>query len=321
MEKENILQIKDLKISFKYDNKNVQIIRGVDINICRGEIVGILGESGSGKTVTCTSILGLTKEDDASIDAGTIMYKNTNLLNYSERDYRKLRGKDISYIFQNAAIALNPYRKIGKQIAEIYKTHHINYSKDLIISLLRELGIEGDDAEIVYNKYPFQLSGGQCQRIMIAMSVALNPDILIADEPTSSIDSSLQKKVLELLKSINLKNGTSIIIITHDFDVAKYICDKIVIMYGGLVMEEGDMKDVLENPLHPYTSALLKCAESIHAKDKMLYTLEGRAQGPLEFKNECPFVDRCQVRREICIRSVPELIELENGRKVRCIRI
>ena len=164
----------------------------------------------------------------------------------SEKEFRRIRGKNISYIFQNAADSLNPYRKVGKQIEEALKAHGLKSSKDMILEIMESVGI--DEASLIYNMYPFQLSGGQCQRVMIVIGIICKPQLLIADEPTSSIDASLRKKVLRLLKDINDKYGTSIIIITHDFDVARFLCDKVTIMYGGLVMEQGSMEAILEIP-------------------------------------------------------------------------
>jgi len=318
MDNKMLLKIEDLKISFKNGKKYLQVVRGFDLEVNREEIVGILGESGSGKTVSSNSIIGLIDGEEGRIDSGEICFKGENLLKLSEKELRKIRGKDISYIFQNPADSLNPYKRVGKQIGEALKVHGLKCSKEIVLGVMESVGI--DDAELIYNMYPFQLSGGQCQRIMIAIGVICKPELLIADEPTSSIDASLRKKVLELLKSINDKYGTSIIIITHDFDVAKYLCHRITIMYGGLVMEQGRTEDILKKPLHPYTRDLLKCVNSLDESEDVLFALEGRPPSPFEFRDECPFYVRCNNKTEKCKKSIPEIIEHED-RKVRCINL
>lgn len=316
MDDKVLLKIKDLKISFKNGKNYLQVVRGLDMEVSSGEIVGILGESGSGKTVSSNAIIGLIDDKEGRIDSGEIYFKNKNLLKLKEKELVKIRGKNISYIFQNPSDSLNPYRRVGKQIEEALKTHGLKCSKDIVLEVMDDVGIA--DAKLIYDMYPFQLSGGQCQRVMIAIGVICKPELLIADEPTSSIDASLRKKVLKLLKSINKKYKTSIIFITHDFDVAKFLCDKVTIMYGGLVMEQGDMKDILKAPLHPYTRDLLKCANSLDESEDVLFALEGRPPNPFEFKNECPFYDRCKSRKDECKENIPEMVKYEN-RNVRCV--
>ena len=309
-----LIEVENLKVSFFQENKKIQVVRGFDLSLAKGEIVGILGESGSGKTVSATSIIKL-EDEIACIDSGTIKFKDKNILDLSERDYQKIRGKKIAYIFQNASGALNPYRRIGNQLLEVLKNHKMTHSKDLVLEFLRDVGLEG--VEIIYDMYPFQLSGGQNQRIMIAQSIITKPDLLIADEPTSSVDASLRKVILDLLKTINKKFNMSIIFITHDFDVAKYICDRLLIMYGGLVLEEGSVGEIFKKPLHPYTSELMRCSSSLVEGDETIYTLEGFPPVPQSFKDECPFVSRCTKRMPVCYESIPPKIMLKN-RTVRC---
>lgn len=316
MDDKVLLKIENLKISFKRGKDYLQVVRGIDIEAFPGEIVGILGESGSGKTVSSNAIIRLIDDKEGRIDSGKIYFKNKNLLKLSEKELRRIRGKNISYIFQNPTDSLNPYRRVGKQIEETLKIHRLPCSKEKVLEVMKDVGII--DAKFIYDMYPFQLSGGQCQRIMIAIGVICKPELLIADEPTSSIDASLRKKVLGLLKSINEKYGTSIILITHDFDVAKFLCHKAAIMYGGLVMEQGYMKDILKAPLHPYTRGLLKCVNSLEKSEDTLFTLEGRPPSPSEFKNECPFYDRCKSRKERCKENIPKIVKY-NNRNVRCV--
>ena len=309
-----LLEVKDLKVSFFQENKKIQVVRGFDLSLGKGEIVGILGESGSGKTVSATSIIRL-EDEIACIDSGTINFKDQKLLDLSEGDYQKIRGKKIAYIFQNASSALNPYRRIGIQLLEVLKNHKMTFSKELVLDVLKDVGLE--EVEMIYDMYPFQLSGGQNQRIMIAQSIITKPDLLIADEPTSSVDASLRKVILDLLKTINKKFNMSIIFITHDFDVAKYICDRLLIMYGGLVLEESSVEEIFNKPLHPYTSELMRCSNSLLGGDDKIYTLDGFPPVPQSFKDECPFVSRCKRSMPVCYESIPQRTVFEN-RHVRC---
>ncbi|MBN2286289.1 MAG: ABC transporter ATP-binding protein [Tissierellales bacterium] len=311
-----LLEINNLKISFYHQHRSIQVVRGFDLSLNNREIVGIIGESGSGKTVSATSILKL-EDETQSIDSGTIIFNGINLLELSEKEYQKIRGNQISYIFQNASSALNPYKKIGLQLTEVLRNHKLPFSKNIVLDVLKEVGIE--EADTSYDMYPFQLSGGQNQRIMIAQGIISKPDLLIADEPTSSIDASLKRTVLDLLKKINQKSHMAIIFITHDFEAAKYLCEKLIIMYGGLVMEEGEVNEIFAKPLHPYTEELIKCANSLTQGDLNVYTLEGTAPTPLQFKEECPFISRCKMKLPECSFGIPKMTTL-GTRKVRCIK-
>jgi peptide/nickel transport system ATP-binding protein len=311
-----LIEIKELRVSFYYEKGRIQVVRGFDLELNKGEIVGILGESGSGKTVSVSSIIRLIDESVGIIDSGEVIYNGRNLLKSSEKELNEIRGNKISYIFQNSSAALSPYKTIGKQMTEVLRTHKLPYTRELILNSLYEVGIEM--AETVYGMYPFQLSGGQNQRIMIAQSILCKPELLIADEPTSSIDASLQKTILDILRNISEKNNTSVIIITHNFGVAKYLCDRLIVMYGGLVVEEGSITQILEAPFHPYTQELIKCVSSLDEDGEIMYTIEGAPPTPFEFKDECPFYSRCKFRESACAGNIPELKKI-NGRKARCI--
>lgn len=311
----NLLEIKNMKVSLYNGDKSLKIIRGFNLTLNSGEIVGVLGESGSGKTVSSSMIARIYSPLEGKIDNGSIFFKGVDLANLNEVEMNKIRGKQISYIFQNPSNALNPYKKVGKQLEDLMKTHDLEYSKSLILNVMEEVGLTG--VEIVYDMFPFQLSGGQNQRIMICQSILCKPDLLIADEPTSSIDAMLRKKILDLLIKINKKYNMAIIFITHDFDVAKYLCDRLLIMYGGLVVEEGKIENIFANPMHPYTEELIKCASSLDTKEEYLYSLEGSPPIPAEFKDECPFISRCKYKVSSCSEQIPEIIITEQG-KTRC---
>ena len=313
---ENILTVKNLKVSFPYQNEKLQVIRGFDLQMEKGDIIGIVGESGSGKTVSASTIMRLIDDEDIIIDSGQILFDGMDIIKANRKQLQSIRGKRISYIFQNPTQALHPYKRIGKQLENTLKIHELPHSRQIVLDALTDVGLE--DAETIYNRYPFQLSGGQNQRVMIAQSMICKPDILIADEPTSAIDSSLKKKVLDLLKNINQKYGMTVILITHDFGAAKYLCNRLLIMYGGLVVEEGQIGDVFQSPLHPYTSALIKCSTSLEANDDSLYTIKGRPLTPYEFKSECPFHFRCEHATPVCRRAIPKMTQI-GTRNVRCI--
>lgn len=313
-----LLQIRKLEVSFRNDKQSLRVIRGVDTVVHRGKITGILGESGSGKTVTFSSILRLLPSESGHIDAGEILFNGQNLLDLSEKELRAMRGRSISYIFQNPALALNPYKSIGHQLTDMLKIHRVSGSRSLILESLQDVGL--DDPELIFDMFPFQLSGGQSQRILIAMGVLLRPELLIADEPTSAVDSSLRKKILDLFRIINKRSNMSIIIITHDIDIVEYLCDNLIIMYGGLVLEEGLVADILRHPLHPYTKELIRCTRSLNSNDSILYSLPGSPLNPHDFTDSCPFYPRCPSAHDLCKKEIPPMVEFD-GRRVRCILV
>jgi peptide/nickel transport system ATP-binding protein len=311
----SLLKISNLEVSLGTKYKPVKIIRGFDLYLEKGEIVGVLGESGSGKTVSSRMIAGLFEKDESSMDAGEILFKGKDLSTLSEKEMNLIRGREIAYVFQDPTMSLNPYKKVGKQLRDFLDTHGIEYTTDSLVNTLNEVGI--NRPETVLEMFPFQLSGGQNQRIMICQAILGKPDLLIADEPTSSIDAMLRKKILDLLIDINRKYGMAIIFITHDFDVAKYICDKLVIMYGGLMIEQGPLERILGNPMHPYSDELIKCASSLDSGDSRLYSLEGSPLVPSQFKDECPFYNRCAYRIDSCLDGIPKMVDVTGG-STRC---
>jgi peptide/nickel transport system ATP-binding protein len=312
-----LIEVKNLTVSFGNGKRNIRVVRGVDLCLGTGEIVGILGESGSGKTVSASSIMRLLDEEQGKIDSGEILFRGKDLARATAKDLDAIRGKRIAYVFQNPSQALNPYKRIGRQLTDTLKTHKLPYSKGIVIQVMLEVGLR--EAKTMFDMYPFQLSGGQNQRVMIAQGILCQPDLLIADEPTSAIDASLKKRILDLFVQINRKYHMAIMIITHDFDVAKYLCERLLIMYGGLVVEEGTLDEILEHPLHPYTRELIRCASSLDGVEKTLYTLDGAPPTPGEFKDECPFYPRCKYKTKECLEAIPDMVEA-HGRKVRCVR-
>ncbi len=308
-----MLKIENLHVSFG----STEVVRGVTFKVNKGEILSILGESGSGKSVTAMSILKLYDTKVATITADQMTFAGHNLLELEEKALRPLRGQHIAYIFQNPNDALSPNRPIRAQFKELCIVHNMSYVESEIISLLKEVGLV-EECEIVLSMYPHQLSGGQAQRVTIAMALLLKPEVLIADEPTSSIDASLTDVIVELLIKINKKFGITILFITHDFDLASRMSHQILILYGGLVMEYGKRDDIFGKPLHPYTIELMKCVNSIHSQEKNLYTLAGSALDPSEFTEACPFATRCPLVKALCKVRIPDLVK-QNNRELRCV--
>ncbi len=310
-----ILELTELKLGFIQDSNYLEVVRGINLNIDKGEIVGILGESGSGKSVSVKSIFGIY-EEEIVVNSGEIMFNGSFLNTMSDKELTKIRFKEIAYIPQNPSDALNPYQTIFRQFSELGRIHKVDMSKEMIIKALMDVGIQ--NPETIMKMYSHQLSGGLAQRVVFAMSIILNPPLIIADEPTSSIDASLKKIVLELLKKINKEKGISIIVITHDFDVIKYIAERVYVMYGGLVLESGNLDDVINYSLHPYTKELIKCVKSIENLETRFYSMIGSPDNPKNYTNECPYISRCLNKIEKCQKEIPKMIDL-NGRHVRCI--
>ena len=265
---ETILKVEDLKTSFMTSSGEVQAVRGVSFEVHKGEILGIVGESGSGKSVTSMSILRLLA-DTARIKNGKIEFEGTDLTKVSDKQMREIRGQKIAMVFQDPMSSLNPLIPVGIQVAEMIHVHHPEMKRDELqaatLELFREVRIP--EAEKRLKSYPHEFSGGMRQRVMIAMALANHPDLLIADEPTTALDVTIQHQILKQMRSLQEEYGTSIIFITHDLGVVAELCDRVVVLYGGLVMEEAEINDLFENPLHPYTMGLLASIPGL-TKDK-----------------------------------------------------
>lgn len=311
----NLLSLDDLHVDIKIDGEYRRLLRGLDIDVKKGSIVGVVGESGSGKSVTFKSVLNLMPGDAYKIISGKAEFEGINFIVENKSNLFELLGDDICYIFQNTNQTLDGYRKILDHFKEVFKTFGLAYDSKRVISLMSEVGIDNYDE--VLNMYPGQLSGGLSQRVSIALSLLREPKLIIADEPTSSIDASLRNKVLKLFEDINEKHNTAVLVITHDFDVIKKITQEVVVMYGGIVMEMGDKESVLIKPFSPYTHGLLKCSDSLTCDDERLFQIEGNPMSPAQFIDQCPFVHRCSQKLEACMSKLPEKRFLD-GRQIRC---
>jgi peptide/nickel transport system ATP-binding protein/oligopeptide transport system ATP-binding protein len=297
----------------------VKAVDGVSFDISRGEIMGLVGESGCGKSMTALSILRLVPVPGRIVE-GSIVFEGKDLLRMDTDSMRAIRGSKISMIFQDPLTSLNPVIKIGEQIAEAIreKREMVEPSEAMrkALEMMELVGIP--DAHLRMNSYPFQLSGGMRQRVMIAMALSLNPALLIADEPTTNLDVTIQAQILDLMRTIQRKMNTSVLLITHNLAIVAWLCDEICVMYAGNIMERGDTKQIFEDPQHPYTIALMRTIPRLDKDVERLQTIEGFVPNLIDMPPGCKFYPRCPKAMEKCYRKEPELIETESGRFTRC---
>lgn len=310
------IEIKNLNIYFNEKTK-LQAVNNLSFNVKKGEIMGLVGESGCGKSLTSLSIMRLLGKN-ASL-TGEINFLGENILNLSTKKMGDLRGKEISMIFQEPLTALNPLHRVGKQIGEILKIHTSLSKKEIrvkTLDLMQEVNLK--DLEDTYQKFPHELSGGQRQRIIIAMAIACEPKLIIADEPTTALDVSTQAQIIDLLKEINSKKYNSLLFISHDLDLVGDLCHRIAIMYAGHIIEViEDLKDAK----HPYTKCLLDAIPNPLHKGNELYSIPGRVPTLSERESGCPFAGRCPIAKERCHKILPELLEREDGHLLRCLYV
>lgn len=319
MSGESVLEVKNLRTSFFTDGGEVAAVDDIDFYINKGEILGVVGESGCGKSVTSLSIMGLVPSPPGKIVGGEILYKGEDLTKASEKRMRQIRGNDITMIFQEPMTSLNPLFTIGNQIMETIRLHNKwnkQQVKERAIEILQMVGLPR--AEELLNEYPHQLSGGMRQRVMIAMAMVCNPQLLIADEPTTALDVTIQAQILKLMKKLNQDYQTAIMMITHDLGVVAEVCQRIVVMYAGKVVEEGDIATIYKNPKHPYTVGLIKSVPDMRKKVDRLYSIPGNVPKPGSIKEGCRFAARCEHAFDRCFTETPELYQTGEGQKVRC---
>jgi len=308
-----MLSIKNLNVRFKVNKNYIYAVNGIDLNINKRETVSIIGESGSGKSVTAYSLSGLLPQPPGEITQGEIIFENTNLLKLNNKSLNKIRGNDISIIFQNIDEVLNPNIKIGYQIAEPLLIHENISKKDALkkaLDMLKKVDMPNPNETIDF--YPDQLSGGMKQRVMIAIALINNPQLLIADEPTTALDVTVQAEILELLKNLKEEYSMSVLFITHDLGVAYEISDKIAIMYAGEILETGNAETITKEPMHPYTKSLIKCIPRINKNEKRLYSIEGSVSQITSPILGCCFYDRCPSRMGICEKQKPKVQSINN---------
>lgn len=318
-----ILEVSGLYTSFETDEGTVRAVDGVDFNVRKGEILGIVGESGCGKSVTSLSIMRLIRPP-GKIDKGEIKFHGENLLDYPEDEMRKLRGKRISMIFQQPQSSLNPVFSVGTQLAETFEIHNNAMPKEQrwekAVELLERVGIP--DAASKAHAYPHEMSGGQAQRVMIAMALALKPELLIADEPTTALDVTIQAQILGLITGLRDELGTAVILITHDLGVVAETADRVVVMYAGQIVEAAEVRELYKNPRHPYTQGLIASIPVLGEQRKWLDVIPGVVPNLIDLPPGCRFWPRCCVREklnlDICTLEEPKMIISKSGHTVRC---
>mgnify|MGYP005618459981 CR=1 FL=1 len=322
VENKRLLEIENLTVNFFTDEGKITAVDNVSFYINRSETLCLVGESGCGKSVTSLSIMRLLPSPPAKISSGKIIFENEDLLKKSEVEMRKIRGNKISMIFQEPMTSLNPVFTIGKQISEpiiIHQKVSEEIAREKTIEMLRLVGIPNPEKR--YNEYPHQMSGGMRQRVMIAMALSCNPKLLIADEPTTALDVTIQAQILELISQLKEKIGMSVLLITHDLGVVAEMAERVIVMYAGQIVEEAKAEDLFEKPLHPYTRGLLKSIPRLDSKKGKLHVIEGTVPNPLNFPTGCRFNPRCPEAKNICRQKSPNLNSLGEGRKVRCFLV
>ena len=315
---EKLLEIKDLHTFFYTDAGVVKAVNGVSFQVNKGQTIGIVGESGCGKSVMSLSIMRLIQEPGKIVE-GQVIFNGQVLVKLSQSEMRKINGDRISMIFQEPMTSLNPVFTVGNQIAESLILHENltkKQAREKAIEMISTVGIPR--AEGIYDSYPHELSGGMRQRIMIAMALSCNPELLIADEPTTALDVTIQAQILDLLKEIKRKFGTSIMLITHDLGVVAEMADYVIVMYAGRIIEQGNVNDIYLNPMHPYTIGLLKSKPSITTVSDRLYTIPGQVPNLINLPEICYFSDRCKMCKDVCKQGFPKLIDMGNDHFVAC---
>jgi len=317
-----LVEIDDLQVTFSQHDGLVQAVRGVSLHLEAGESLGIVGESGSGKSVTCSALLRLLREPPAKIAARAMKLGDTDMLGASRQEISAVRGRVAAMVFQDPMTSLDPVFTIGHQIAETIMTHRKVGRKQALAQALEALRrVEIKNADVVLKYYPHQLSGGMLQRVMIAMALSCEPDVLIADEPTTALDVTIQAQILQLIKDIQAETGMGLIMITHDLGVIAETVDRVVVLYGGKVMETGPVNDIFASPLHPYTKALLNSIPGQVAGKRRLTEIPGASPNPAHPPAGCPFHPRCPMAIAACQQATPPLETKADGREAACIRV
>lgn len=314
---DKLLKIRNLYVEYRSEDEIVKAVNGLDIELDRGGTLGLVGETGAGKTTTALAIMRVLPDPQGVITAGEIQFNGDNLLQLSQAQMRKVRGKQISMVFQDPMTSLNPIQTVGDQISEAIRLHEKISRADAVAktqSLLEMVGIPGDR----YSEYPHQFSGGMKQRVVIAIALSCNPLLLIADEPTTALDVTIQAQVLDLMNKLKQEFGTSMILITHDLGVVAEMCDNVAIMYCGEVVEFGTLADIFDNPQHPYTKGLFDSIPDLESSVRRLKPIPGLVPDPSSLPEGCKFANRCAYKMEICTEANPPAEVISGIHQVKC---
>ena len=314
---ETILEIKDLKVEYHTDGAVIYAVNGVNLTLHRGETLGLVGETGAGKTTIARSIMRILQTPPAKLCGGEIVYKGEDVLTLSERDMRRIRGNKIAMIFQDPMTALNPIETVGFQITETIAVHNKIKKVEAMKRACDMLEMVGIPPER-YGEYPHQFSGGMKQRVVIAMALACNPELLLADEPTTALDVTIQAQVLEMIQKLKEQLGTSVILITHDLGVVASCCNSVAVIYGGQVVESGSLEDIFDRPTHPYTIGLFNSLPKLDSTEPRLKPIKGLMPNMKEIKPGCHFCERCDHAMPCCSETSPENVEVTPGHFVMC---
>ncbi|MEJ8733633.1 MULTISPECIES: ABC transporter ATP-binding protein [Mediterraneibacter] len=317
MEKNILLQVNDLVVEYAADKKIVQAVNHVSFKIQKGETLGLVGETGAGKTTIARAILGILPDPPAKVKQGEIIFEEQDLLKLSHRKMSHIKGNEISMIFQDPMTALNPIMKVGKQIAEAIRLHNKMSQAEAEIEAMKMLEMVGIPGER-FNEYPHQFSGGMKQRVIIAMALACKPKLLLADEPTTALDVTIQAQVLEMMNQLKQELDTSVLLITHDLGVVAEMCDKVAVVYAGEIVEMGTAKQVFDHTAHPYTKGLFQSLPSLDSTEKRLKPIKGMMPDPTELPKGCKFYERCPYAGEECREDGMEIQDLGDGHCVLC---
>ena len=319
MNGKELLRIEDLEIRYETDDGVAYALNGVSLHVKEGETLGLVGETGAGKTTLAKGILRLIQTPPGRIVNGKVYFGGKDILAMSDHDLHQVRGNDISMVFQDPMTSLNPVMTVGEQIEEVIAVHNSNLSKEEIreraIAMLKRVGISADRID----EYPHQFSGGMKQRVIIAIALACNPKLLLADEPTTALDVTIQAQVLDMIRKLKTEMNTAMILISHDLGVVAQTCDRVAIIYAGRIVETGNLRDIYKNPKHPYTIGLLDSIPSLTKDAKRLKPIKGLMPDPTDLPPGCPFAPRCNYATAACSEAVPELADRGNGHLVRCI--
>ena len=315
----NLLEVKDLRVYFRSEEGTVKAVDGISFEVKQGETLGIVGESGSGKTVANLSLMRLIPEPPGEIVSGSVILRGRDVLKLSASDLRRLRGKQVAMIFQDPMTALNPFMRVSKQLMEVTQLHlgHTRVqAREHAVKMLEHVGIP--DASERIDSYPHEFSGGMRQRVMIAMALSCEPDLLIADEPTTALDVTIQAQILELIKRLKAETGASVILITHDLGIVAGMTDQVIVMYAGKIFERAPTTELFENPGNPYTRGLLRSVPNPTDEQGQLYQIPGQPPDLARLPAGCPFAPRCERAEEICQREFPPFVQLTSAHYSLC---
>ena len=314
---ETVLSVKNLSVEYSSDGKAIHAVNGITFNMKKGETLGLVGETGAGKTTIAQAILQILSPFSAKIKSGEIWYENQNLLTLNEAEMRKIRGQKISMVFQDPMTALNPVMRVGNQIAEAIRYHENVTKKEAEVEAKKMLELVGISADR-YRDYPHQFSGGMKQRIVIAMALACNPELLLADEPTTALDVTIQAQVLKLISNLKEDKGTSVILITHDLGIVAGTCDSVAVVYAGNIVEYGTKEEIFDHPVHPYTLGLFHALPDINKEVNRLQPIAGMPPDPSDLPSGCSFAPRCPYAEDVCRSGEPDLVQLGGQHICKC---